>query len=381
MNEKMRNRLTFLLLMPFLLVTLAPLWLMVYASFKPSGTLTRAVSELTLAETLTLHPGESVVLPLGQDLRKFSQISFRVEKGRLQKGLIRFTDALGHPVTLPLDESHGGGAVSSLPLSRIDLSRLNPNVPEKTAEEAAFVLEAGDAEVILKEIRLFFKPFTVSNYIDVWVSGAFGRYLVNSVFITVCVVLGNLLFASMTGYVFARKEFPGKLFLFVFILGSLMIPPQVLMTPIFLLMKNLNWLNTYWALILPALVSPFNIFLMRQYISQLPSSLEDAARIDGATDAQIFFKIVLPLARPALAVVGINTFMGSWNTFLYPFLLTNTSEMRTLPVGLALYKSLQGVDWVHLMAGSSITALPVIVVFLLFQRHIIAGLTAGSVKG
>jgi len=153
------------------------------------------------------------------------------------------------------------------------------------------------------------------------------------------------------------------------------------MVPVFLLMKNLNWLNTYWALTVPALVNPFNIFLMRQYISQLPSSLEDAARIDGAGDLQIFLKVILPLSRPALAVVGINTFMGSWNTFLYPFLLTNTPQMRTLPVGLALYKSLQGVDWVHLMAGSSITAVPVIIAFLLFQRHIIAGLTAGSVKG
>jgi multiple sugar transport system permease protein len=164
------------------------------------------------------------------------------------------------------------------------------------------------------------------------------------------------------------------------ILGSIMIPPQVLMVPVFILMKNIGWLNTYWALIMPSLISPFNIFMMRQYISKLPFSIEDAARIDGATDFQIFFKVIMPLSKPALAVVGINSFMGAWNTFLYPFLLTNTANMRTLPVGLALYKSLQGVDWVHLMAASSITAIPIIVVFLCFQRYIIAGLTAGSSK-
>ena len=213
---------------------------------------------------------------------------------------------------------------------------------------------------------------------DVLVSGFFGRYFLNSVLITVIVVLGNLLFASMVGYAFARKTFPGKEFLFILVLGSIMIPPQVFLVPIFILMKNIHWLNTYWALTVPSLVIPFNVFFMRQYISALPISLEDAARIDGAGDLQIFFRIVLPLSKPALAVVGINTFIGSWNTFLYPFLLTNTPQMRTLPVGLALYKNLQGVDWVHLLAGSSLTALPVILIFLLFQRHIIAGILAPS---
>ncbi|MFH1857889.1 MAG: carbohydrate ABC transporter permease, partial [Candidatus Omnitrophota bacterium] len=168
--------------------------------------------------------------------------------------------------------------------------------------------------------------------------------------------------------------------LFFLVLGSIMIPPQVLMVPIFILMKNIRWLNTYWALTVPSLVIPFNVFFMRQYISALPRSLEDTARIDGAGDFQIFFRIVLPLSKPALAVVGINTFIGNWNTFLYPFLLTNTAEMRTLPVGLALYKNLQGVDWVHLLAGANLTALPAILLFLLFQRYIITGIRAGTEK-
>jgi multiple sugar transport system permease protein len=213
------------------------------------------------------------------------------------------------------------------------------------------------------------------------VGGPFGRYAVNSLGIALAVTLGNLLFSTMVGYAFARREFPFKKLAFFLIVGAIAIPPQVLMVPVFILMKHIGWLNSYWALIVPNLVGPFNIFLMRQYISKLPLAVEEAARIDGASEFQIFTKVIVPLAQPALAVAGINTFMGAWNTFLYPFLLTNTVEMRTLPVGLALYKSLHGVDWVHLMAGSAITALPVIVVFLCFQRYIIEGLTKGSVVG
>lgn len=222
---------------------------------------------------------------------------------------------------------------------------------------------------------------TFKNYKDVWLSGPFDRYFLNSAFISICVTLGNVVLALMVAYAFARRRFVGKKLLFGTVLLSMMIPAQMLMIPTFILMKHLGWLNTYWALIVPSLVMPFNIFLLRQYILQLPISLEEAAMLDGAGPFQIVFRIVLPLCKPVLAVVGINTFLGSWNTFIYPFLLTNTTEMRTLPVGLALYKGLHGVDWVHLMAGSSLAALPVIVVFLIFQKLIISGLTAGAEKG
>ena len=384
MREQTLNRTTLLLLTLLLALTLYPLVMMFYTSFKPGGTLTKSASDILIVKSAALRPGETLRFPLSQDMRKFSTLSLTLEKGPAVGGaVVALSDIRGRETLLPLERymnQKTGQQKISIAVSDFTLSTLNPNVPEKTAEELIFSLREGK-EMVLKDVRLTFRRWTFINYIDVWVSGAFGRYLFNSALITLCVVLGNLLFASMAGYIFARKQFHGKQILFLLILGSIMIPPQVLMIPVFILMKDLNWLNTYWALTLPALVNPFNIFLMRQYISQLPSSLEDAARIDGAGDFQIFLKVVLPLSRPALAVVGINTFMGSWNTFLYPFLLTNTTEMRTLPVGLALYKNLQGVDWVHLMAGSSITAFPVIVMFLLFQRHIIAGLTAGSVKG
>ena len=228
--------------------------------------------------------------------------------------------------------------------------------------------------------ELWPKSWTLKNYHDVWSSGPFARYFLNSVGVALAITFGNVLCALMVAYAFSRRIFWGKKLLFGSILLAMMLPAQITMIPNFILMKHLGWLNTYPALIVPSLVLPFNVFLLKQYLSQLPMSLEEAATLDGATSFQILFKIIMPLSKPALAVVGINTFLGSWNTFLYPFLLTNTTEMRTLPVGLALYKGLHGVDWVHLMAGASLASFPVIVVFLMFQKLIISGLTAGAVK-
>ena len=382
MSEKLKNSVAVGILTVLLILTVSPLVFMFYGSFKPAGTLLKPIREIAL-EVSPQVPFQST--PLHFDMRKFRTLELFVkgEKGG-ESFRIVLRDILGNETSLPIAELLP--AVSRewqkvvVPIERFDLSKLNPTIPEKMPEEFSVVPTREGDKIFLKDIVLRFKRFTLINYIDVLVSGSFGRYFLNSILIAFVVVSGNLLFASMVGYAFARKEFPAKTFLFTLVLGSIMIPPQLLMVPIFILMKNLHWLNTYWALTIPALVSPFNIFFMKQYISALPASLEDAARIDGAGEFQIFFKIVMPLSRPALAVIGINTFIGSWNTFLYPFLLTNTAEMRTLPVGLALYKNLQGIDWVRLMAGSSITALPVILVFLFFQRYIIAGLTAGAVR-
>jgi multiple sugar transport system permease protein len=138
--------------------------------------------------------------------------------------------------------------------------------------------------------------------------------------------------------------------------------------------------DTYWALILPFLVNPIGIFLVRQYINTLPTSMEEAARIDGAGEFKIVFKIVMPLCKPALAVLAIQVFLTNWNSFLFPFILTSSETVRTLPVGLALYQGHQAIDWPHLMAGSSLAVIPVLIVFLLFQRHIVSGITAGAVK-
>ena len=221
---------------------------------------------------------------------------------------------------------------------------------------------------------------SISNYTDIFITDTFGRYFFNSLFIAVTVTAGNVLFASLCGYAFARYEFPAKNILFASVLGLMMVPHQVVMIPLYRMMVSFDWINTYWALIIPGILAPFGIFLMRQYIKALPSDIEDAARIDGAGELYIFFRIVLPLCKPVLTVLAIYTFLGSWNAFLYPFLFTSLPEMRTLPVGLAYYIGRQSIDWGHLMAGASISAVPVLILFVMFSKKIIEGLTAGALK-
>ena len=221
---------------------------------------------------------------------------------------------------------------------------------------------------------------TVTNYVDIFVTDTFGRYFANSLFIATIVTIGNVILGSMSGYAFARFEFKGKKLLFASVMALMMVPHQVVMIPLYRMMVAFDWINTFWALIIPGLLAPFAIFLMRQYIKALPSDMEDAARIDGAGELYIFFRIVLPLCKPVITVLAIYTFLGSWNAFLYPFLFTSLPEMRTLPVGLAYYIGRQSIDWGHLMAGASISALPVLILFLLFSKKIIEGLTAGALK-
>lgn len=231
-------------------------------------------------------------------------------------------------------------------------------------------------------ISIFFSgTYTLQNYVDVLSSGPFGRYFWNSTVVALAVMAGNVLFCTMTAYALARRRVPLKGFWLVTVVAVLMIPPQVVMIPLYRMMVSFGWINTYWALIVPNLVTPFGIFLMRQYIMNLPVELEDAARIDGTSELGILFKIVMPLSKPMLVVLAVFQFLTTWNTFLFPFLFTNEEAMRTLPVGLTFYLGNQSIDWGHLMASSGISAIPVIVLFLLFQRQIIQGMTAGAVKG
>jgi multiple sugar transport system permease protein len=223
-------------------------------------------------------------------------------------------------------------------------------------------------------------PSTMINYADAWRSDNFLRYFVNSLIVATTVTAGNVVFCLWAGYAFARRRFRGKAFLFAMILGVLIVPQQVIMIPLYRLMAELGWINTYAALIIPWLVTPFGIFLVRQYIASMPSEIEDAARIDGAGEWYIIFRVVLPLARPVLTVLAIYMFLSNWNSFLFPFLFTNDEAHRTLPVGLAFYLGKQSIDWGHLMAGASIAAMPIIALFVLFQKRIIEGLTAGALK-
>ncbi len=215
-------------------------------------------------------------------------------------------------------------------------------------------------------------------YRDVWAAGPFDRYFLNSLVVVAVVLAGNLVFCTMAGYAFARYRIRGGRLLFLLVVSTIMLPKQIVLVPLYMLVGRLGLLDTYWALTLPFLVDPFNIFLVRQFVSTLPPDCEEAARLDGAGEFTVLFRVVAPMIRPALAVVAINTFLINWNAFLFPFILTSSTSMRTLPVGVAmLAQGAHSTDWGHLMAGAVIAAVPVIVAFLVFQRQIISGLASG----
>lgn len=215
-------------------------------------------------------------------------------------------------------------------------------------------------------------------YRDVWQAGPFDRYFLNSVVVVTVVLAGNLVFCAMAGYAFARYRIPGGKLLFLLVISTIMLPKQVILVPMYIMMQKSHLLDTYWALTLPFLADPFNIFLIRQYLVSMPSDCEEAARLEGAGELTVLFRIVMPLLRPVLAVVAIHTCLINWNSFLFPFILTNTTSMRTLPVGVALLsQGAHSIDWGHLMAGAVISAVPVVVAFALFQRQIVSGLTSG----
>lgn len=243
-------------------------------------------------------------------------------------------------------------------------------------------LSEGGSRLGLDSLLPAWDSLTLKNYIEVWEEGNFGRYFLNSLIVTVAITLFNLLFDAMAAYALARREFKGRNLLMGLILAKLMIPAAVLMVPTFILVRSIGLYDSYLALILPMVAETFGIFLLRQYMLSLPKELEEAARLEGAGDFRIFFTIILPLSKPALAVVAIHSVLVSWNSYVYPLILTSSDEMRTLPLGIAFYRaSHSGVDVGHLMAGSMIASLPVILAFLLFQRQIISGLTKGAVKG
>ncbi|MBS1536154.1 MAG: carbohydrate ABC transporter permease [Bacteroidetes bacterium] len=223
-------------------------------------------------------------------------------------------------------------------------------------------------------------PTTIGNYTDALNSDAFGKYFLNSTIVALLVTTGNVVFCLWVGYALARRKFYGKRWVFGSVLGVMMIPQQVIMIPLYRLMVEFGWINTYFALVVPWLVTPLGVFLVRQYILALPAEIEDAARIDGAGEWYILWKIVMPLSRPILTVLAMYVFLSNWNSFLFPFLFTNEESMRTLPVGLAFYLGKQSIDWGHLMAGASISALPILLMFVFFHKRIIQGLTAGALK-
>ncbi|MEC5423454.1 carbohydrate ABC transporter permease [Virgibacillus sp. C22-A2] len=208
----------------------------------------------------------------------------------------------------------------------------------------------------------------------------FLKVMWNSLFISVTYTVISVVICSMAGYAFAKFDFKGKGAVFFIILCSLMIPFQVMLIPLFEIIVWMDWLNTYQAIILPTLASPFAIYLMRQNMLSIPLSIIESARIDGAGEFRIFFSIVFPTMKPAVAAVSIFLFMSQWNSLLWPLITLNSKEMFTLPVALSSLVGLARIDYGQLMLGTTLSVVPVLVFFLFFQRHFISGILGGSVK-
>lgn len=223
---------------------------------------------------------------------------------------------------------------------------------------------------------------TVEHYIEIFTRLPVGRYMLNSLVVALCTVLGQVLFSTMAGYAFARLRFRGRELAFWLVLVTLMIPPQVNVLALFLMMRSLGWLDTYQALVIPAIFSAYGVFLMRQWYLGFPPGLEEAARLDGCTTWQLFWRVVFPLGRPAWLCLALLAFVTSWNSFLWPLTVTFSDAMRTLPVGIVALKGSfrETVDWPLLMAAAAVSVLPIIVLFLLTQRWWQRGLLGGAIK-
>ena len=222
---------------------------------------------------------------------------------------------------------------------------------------------------------------TFEHYRELFVRLDVGRYFLNSVLLATAVTAISLLFNSMAGYGFAKLRFRGRDPLFRVLLGGLVIPVQIAMLPLFLMLKELGLVNTYGGVIVPAMAGIFGIFLIRQYALGVPDDLLDAARIDGASELRIYWSVILPLCKPILITLGIFTFLGVWNDFMWPLIVLTDADMYTLPVGLANLVGEHVQDTELMMAGSVLTVLPVLVLFLALQRYYIEGIMMGSVKG
>lgn len=229
--------------------------------------------------------------------------------------------------------------------------------------------------------KLYPSPATLVNFVRLKLLSPIFVWLRNSAMVTISVTSSNVLLGTMAGYVLAKKKFPGQGYIFAIIVAMMMIPGQLTIVPLFILVNRFRWIDSFAGLIIPWLVEPFAIFLMKQYLQTIPSELIDAGRIDGCGEVSLFTRIIMPVAKPGMAVLAIFIFTGNWNDFFWPLLATTKAEMRTLQVGLSTLRFQFYSDYGLLMAGAAVAALPLIVVFLSLQRYFIRGITVGSLKG
>jgi multiple sugar transport system permease protein len=223
--------------------------------------------------------------------------------------------------------------------------------------------------------------FTLDSFRTVLTSSNLPLWMLNSVIVAVIVTAVTVLISAMAAYGFSRTVFRGRKWLFALTIAAIMVPPQILIVPLFRQMLALNLVDTYAGIILPQLVAPVMVFVLKKFFDAIPVELEEAARMDGAGSFRVFWQIILPLSRSVIAAVSIFVFIGAWNNFLWPFIVTNDPNLMTMPVGLATVKNAFGVTFAADMAGATIAALPLLVVFVLFQRHIIRGVATTGLGG
>jgi len=225
-------------------------------------------------------------------------------------------------------------------------------------------------------------PLEYDNFPEVFREVPFARFLLNTVFLVFVNIIGEVVSVSLIAYGFARLRFPGRSFLFLLMLSTLMIPYHVTLIPRFIMFAKLGWVNTYFPLTLPAFTgSPFLIFLVRQYMMSIPLDLDEAAYIDGATRFDVFWRIILPLSRPALVLVVVFTFVGTWNDFLQPLIYLNDPNMFTVSLGLSFFQGARETNWNLLMAGSLLATIPPLILFFIAQRQLIGGISVEGLKG
>jgi multiple sugar transport system permease protein len=246
---------------------------------------------------------------------------------------------------------------------------------------AATSLKSPEADALdLKEF-LPQDKWHVENYSLVMGERDFERAFFNSALVTVAITFGLVATSSLAAFAFARLSFAGRDKLFFGYLATMMVPGAVTMIPLFILLRQLGWINTYAALIVPPMFSAYGVFMLRQFFLTLPRELEEAAEIDGCSPFGIYWRVTLPLSRPALAALAILTFIGTWRSFMWPLIVTHTPNLFTLPLALARYQEMFGVQWPYLMAGSVILVLPMLLVFVLGQKFFVEGIQIGAVKG
>ncbi|MBP2230920.1 multiple sugar transport system permease protein [Azospirillum agricola] len=231
------------------------------------------------------------------------------------------------------------------------------------------------------DLRLVPAEPTLDNYRTILEDGRFLRWFLNSLFIAVLATVSNVFFDGLVGYTLAKFRFPGRRLVFLAILSTLMIPTEMLVIPWYLMASRFGWLDSYWGIVFPGLMTAFGTFLMRQFFETVPDDFLEAARIDGLNEFTIWWKVAMPLVTPALSALAIFTFLGNWTAFIWPLIVSTRAEMFTLPVGLSSFSVEQSVAWEMIMTGAAIATLPTLLVFLVLQRFIVRGVMLAGLKG